>query len=96
MYVCLCHAVTDHEIQEAIRDGHTTAQGIMSATRAGTGCGSCVDEIVEMAARGHFSARACHRADGKRHLVTLPPHRHGEGADAFALESQEAPPASAA
>jgi|JI10StandDraft_1071094.scaffolds.fasta_scaffold199068_3 bacterioferritin-associated ferredoxin len=88
MYVCLCHAVTDHEIQEAIRDGHTTAQAIMSFTRAGSGCGSCVEEIVEMAARGHFSARACHRADGKRHLVTLPVGAPG-GAD-------EAPPASAA
>ncbi|MFO0617826.1 MAG: (2Fe-2S)-binding protein [Polyangiaceae bacterium] len=87
MYVCLCHAVTDQEIRDAIRDGNTTAQAIMNATRAGTGCGSCVDEIVEMAARGQFTARACHRInDGKRHLTV----EYGQAS------SEEAPPASAA
>lgn len=91
MYVCLCHAVTDHQIRDAIQDGHTTADAIMNATRAGTGCGSCIDEIMEMAARGQFAARSCHRVEGKRHLAVAPPDRRSstEGPD-------EASPASAA
>lgn len=42
MYVCLCRAVTDSRIREAIDTGATDPVQIAAATGAGTGCGSCV------------------------------------------------------
>jgi len=94
MYVCLCHAVTDADILEALRDGHTTAEAVMDATGAGTGCGSCREEVMTMVQAGRFHARACHRSDvppsdGRRHLATLP-------LAPFASNGDESSPASAA
>jgi nitrite reductase (NADH) large subunit len=44
--VCNCHHVTESSITEAIRDGCTTLPELCSATRAGTGCGSCRGQLV--------------------------------------------------
>ena len=45
MYVCICHAVTDTEIQSCIADGARTVEEVGDACGAGTGCGSCVDHV---------------------------------------------------
>ncbi|MDC0214137.1 (2Fe-2S)-binding protein [Gammaproteobacteria bacterium] len=41
MYVCLCNAVTDKDIAEAVEQGATNFAEVQEATRASTGCGSC-------------------------------------------------------
>ncbi|HBM14839.1 MAG TPA: FAD/NAD(P)-binding oxidoreductase [Lentisphaeria bacterium] len=49
--VCRCENVTEAEIVEAIRDGHTTLDGIKFATRAGTGrcqAGFCTTRVMEI------------------------------------------------
>lgn len=43
MYVCVCKAVTDREICEAIDAGAQSAQEIAESLGAGTCCGSCVE-----------------------------------------------------
>jgi bacterioferritin-associated ferredoxin len=45
MYVCHCKAVTDAEIHGAIADGATDEIDVAIACGAGTGCGSCIDEV---------------------------------------------------
>ncbi len=50
MYVCCCFAVTDSEIEAHIVAGAGTLEAIMSCSRAGTGCGSCRSEIVDLIA----------------------------------------------
>lgn len=47
MYVCLCEAVTDHEIRKAVDNGAASVSEVMLCTRAGTRCGSCRSEIAE-------------------------------------------------
>lgn len=50
MYVCICNAVTDHEVEAAVDAGADCVASVGAATRAGTTCGSChdvIDEIVE-------------------------------------------------
>lgn len=42
MYVCLCNAVTDTAIVEAIHAGATTVEAIADTLGAGTGCGTCL------------------------------------------------------
>lgn len=51
--VCNCNGVDKSAIVRCVRDGQTSLEGVMSATRAGKGCGSCkglVAQIVEWAA----------------------------------------------
>jgi bacterioferritin-associated ferredoxin len=45
MYVCICAAVTEHELHGCIRAGARTVEDIGEACGAGTGCGTCLDRI---------------------------------------------------
>lgn len=46
--VCSCNNVVCGAIREAVRDGAETVAGIKAATKAGTGCGSCVPIVQEL------------------------------------------------
>jgi nitrite reductase (NADH) large subunit len=51
--VCNCNGVSKAAIVRCVKDGQTSLSGVMSATRAGKGCGSCkglVAQVVEWAA----------------------------------------------
>jgi len=53
--VCNCNGVSKGDIAACVRGGTKTVSGVMKATKAGMGCGSCksqVLEIVEWAADG--------------------------------------------
>jgi nitrite reductase (NADH) large subunit len=57
--VCNCNGVTKGAIRASVRDGARTISAVAAATRAGSGCGSCkgqVLEIVEWAAGGQLEA----------------------------------------
>lgn len=59
MYVCMCEAVTDHQIREAIEDGASSVSEVMARTRAGTRCGACRSEIADLVAS--TAPRSCRR-----------------------------------
>lgn len=48
MYVCICEAVTDHEIRKAVEDGASSVGEVMHCTRAGTRCGRCKTELAQV------------------------------------------------
>jgi bacterioferritin-associated ferredoxin len=48
MYVCLCHAVTEGEILDAVVCGAHSEQEVADVTHAGTGCGSCLQRVGEL------------------------------------------------
>jgi bacterioferritin-associated ferredoxin len=41
MYVCVCMAVTEAEVEAAIAGGATTREAVTRACRAGGDCGAC-------------------------------------------------------
>jgi bacterioferritin-associated ferredoxin len=45
MFVCICFAVTDEELDAAIDGGARTEEQVGDACGAGTGCGSCLERI---------------------------------------------------
>ncbi|HEX7036636.1 MAG TPA: (2Fe-2S)-binding protein [Pseudomonadales bacterium] len=50
MFVCVCHAVTDREIREAVDDGVDHVEQLEERCGVGTGCGSCrhlAQEIID-------------------------------------------------
>jgi bacterioferritin-associated ferredoxin len=47
MYVCICAAVTDDVVRSCIAGGARSVDEVGEACEAGTGCGSCHDEIAD-------------------------------------------------
>jgi bacterioferritin-associated ferredoxin len=45
MFVCMCRAVTEAHIRACIRAGANTVEEISEQSRAGTGCGGCLDNV---------------------------------------------------
>lgn len=48
MFVCLCKAVTDHEIRDAVDQGVTSFEGMQSHLDVSTACGGCACEVKEV------------------------------------------------
>jgi bacterioferritin-associated ferredoxin len=43
MIVCLCHRVSDRDIQVAVKGGATTFDALQDDLRVGSACGCCQD-----------------------------------------------------
>ncbi len=72
MIVCLCHPTSDRDVDAVIDEGARTVEEIGRRCGAGTGCGSCLEELRErLHARG---AGGCPR-DCAADLVSLTPRR---------------------
>jgi nitrite reductase (NADH) large subunit len=54
--VCTCHKVTEAGVLEAITAGCASVEAVGGSTRAGTGCGSCKNELGRLVSR-HALAR---------------------------------------
>jgi bacterioferritin-associated ferredoxin len=66
--VCLCHPTSDRDLDAVIDDGARTVQEIGQRCGAGTGCGSCVEDLRDrLVNRG---ANGCPR-DCASDLVSL-------------------------
>ena len=48
MYVCVCRAVTDREVEAAIDGGAHTVAAVTDKCQAGGDCGSCHEMIESM------------------------------------------------
>lgn len=45
MYICLCHAVTDRTINEALENGASSVIELMKELKVATQCGSCLSDV---------------------------------------------------
>jgi bacterioferritin-associated ferredoxin len=62
MYVCVCLAVTDKEVDAAIADGAHTRAAVTGACRAGGDCGAChgmIEAMIEEHLEGTSATRLC-------------------------------------
>jgi bacterioferritin-associated ferredoxin len=48
MYVCVCNAVTDSDIRNAVNDGVHNFKQLRQETGCGNECGSCSEMAVEV------------------------------------------------
>lgn len=58
MYVCICNAVTDSDIRQAVEDGARDLWGLQSALGVASGCGSCKQHAMEVLRSERPSAAA--------------------------------------
>jgi nitrite reductase (NADH) large subunit len=49
--VCNCNRVTEGTIKQCIEAGSASVEAVGRACRAGTGCGSCKNDIARLVAR---------------------------------------------
>lgn len=68
MYVCVCNAVTDKAIKQAVQQGHDSFEAIQCELSVGTCCGRCkpfayelIDQYLEKSSTHYASgyAEAC-------------------------------------
>ncbi|MFZ5533624.1 MAG: (2Fe-2S)-binding protein [Pseudomonadota bacterium] len=48
MYVCLCRAVTDRDVNQAIAQGHQSLPALQATLGVATGCGRCRNHVCRM------------------------------------------------
>ena len=46
--VCTCMEVTDHDIEDAVKNGARTYEDLQNRTKIGTVCGSCKERTLEL------------------------------------------------
>jgi nitrogen fixation protein NifU and related proteins len=59
--ICQCMNVTDKEIENAVIDGVRTYQGLQEKTKAGTVCGQCKEQTIQLLEeymKKHFNEKA--------------------------------------
>ena len=78
MYACICHAVTEREVNEAIAEGAKSVRAVSKATGAGSNCGSCVNRLNCLLSAAKEAAGEPVREPRRRPLgVRLPQHQPG-------------------
>ena len=45
MYICICNAVTDSDIDQAVRNGADCMRHLQTWLGAGVNCGACASEL---------------------------------------------------
>ena len=45
MYVCICKAVSDRQIRQAVQDGARSAADLRAHLQVCTGCGCCAEAV---------------------------------------------------
>ena len=48
MYICICNAITDSQIKQAVADGATTLADLQFELGVATGCGRCTESALEL------------------------------------------------
>lgn len=67
--VCHCFGVTDEQILHAIKENNLkTVEDVTHYTKAGGGCGNCVEDIQRLIDEATGKVAACEFPEGKPHL----------------------------
>ena len=48
MYICICHGVTDREIEACVAEGARSMRELRDCLRVGTQCGRCAIHVREI------------------------------------------------
>ena len=57
MYVCICNAITESEVRQAVEAGAENLWDLQAATGIATGCGSCKETASDILREGRSRRR---------------------------------------
>ena len=66
MYVCMCCAVTNYTVEEAIRRGARSLKDVAQACGAGSGCGGCKATLRKILEDGESTVTTVETAEELR------------------------------
>ncbi len=70
--VCTCFSVTDREIEKAVRENHlTTVEQVTQYTKAGGGCGGCVEQLQQILDRINGTSTPSPRQEAPGRMTNL-------------------------
>lgn len=47
MYICLCHGITDKDLENALQQAQGRTKEALKNLKLGTDCGSCIEEALD-------------------------------------------------
>lgn len=50
MYICICNAITEHQVRECAREGANTVDELAAKLGVGAGCGRCRECAADLLA----------------------------------------------
>jgi len=56
MFVCICNAVNEKAIQQAVADGAQSVRDVRRSLNVGSQCGQCVRQAHEVIEQAKYSA----------------------------------------
>lgn len=71
MYICVCNAVTERQIHQAVQDGASTVKHLKETLGVGKDCGSCVRCARACIKEAEASAERNSQSSGKLTLVQV-------------------------
>ena len=69
MYICICKAVTDGQIREAISQGACTRKQLAECLSVGRDCGKCNPELRELLSLHVPQASCAQPSPGRGHYI---------------------------
>ena len=58
MYICICNAITERQVQSAVADGAATMSDLQGQLGVATCCGCCAETAVEYLPGGRYAGQA--------------------------------------
>lgn len=56
MYICICNAITDSQVKQAVADGAHTMPALQEKLGVATNCGRCHDTAAEYLPGGRYAS----------------------------------------
>jgi len=55
MYICICNAITERQVKEAVSQGATSITDLQGQLGVATCCGACADTAIEYLPGGEYA-----------------------------------------
>ncbi|MCQ9618027.1 (2Fe-2S)-binding protein [Paenalcaligenes niemegkensis] len=58
MYICICNAITERQVKEAVSNGATSISDLQGQLGVASCCGACADTAIEYLPGGQYAGQS--------------------------------------
>lgn len=70
MYICICNAITERQVQASVADGACSLQDLQADLGVASCCGCCADTAIEYLPGGRYATVGVH-PDGQAQAASV-------------------------